>query len=106
MSRDEVLKLQEMVKQWVSREISSYKIFEGDHDFDAINKAETYAKENGFSFGSMQRGAPMAMYRGIYIVSKWRNLDRQDIAEIDGLILADSFRNGPIYVVILKEIKA
>lgn len=69
-------------------------------DFSAYHAAEAWLRERGFSYGSMQRGAPTAIYRGDCDVSKWRNLDEDDLSEIAGTIVGvgGRFREGPVTV--------
>lgn len=84
------------------REIEIEKVFDTAGAFKAVDEARDWLKANGFSFGSMQAGAPTAIYRGDCIISKWRNLSREEQRTCDGLMTGD-FRNGPVKVVIFKS---
>lgn len=57
-------------------------------DFSGYNAACAWARANGYSVGSMQRGAPTAMFKGDCLVSKWRNLRKEDLKAMDGKIVA------------------
>jgi hypothetical protein len=73
--------------------------FEGTENFEAISKAEAFLKKAGFSYGSMQRGAPIGFAYGDCLISKWRNLLSGDKDQLDGQISTDtSFRWGLVYV--------
>jgi hypothetical protein len=72
--------------------------FEGAEDFEAINKAEAFLKSLGFSYGSMQRGEPIGILYGDYLISKWRNMTPAERDSLHGQITAESFRSGPVHV--------
>jgi hypothetical protein len=66
-------------------------------DFQAFYAAERWCKENGYSVGSMQGPDPIGLLRGDFAISKWRNLSRQQRAELDGQMTGD-MRSGPITI--------
>ena len=73
--------------------------FEGKEDFEAYNKAGKFLKENGFSYGSMERDKPIGIMYGDYNIAKWRNLDSSDRDNLHGQMTAEtSFRFGPVFV--------
>ena len=69
-------------------------------DFSAYHDAVKWVEGLGFSVGSMQRGAPTAIFRGDCDVSKWRNLRDEDHEELAGTIIGvgGRFRGGPVTV--------
>lgn len=71
--------------------------FTGTKTFEALDAAQDYLRKNGYSFGSLQRQAPIAIKKGDYIIGKWRNLSVSDKAEMDGIIEGD-FRDGPVEI--------
>lgn len=74
------------------KKVKTLKIFENNgEDFSAFREAEKFARENGFSVGSMEREAPIGLAKGECYISKWRNMSRQDHKELDGTI---SFPDG------------
>ena len=84
------------------------KVFEhidGD-SFSAYYAAEKWCEKQGFSVGSMQRGAPTLIYYGDCDVAKYRNISPEErkaaIGRINGI--GGSFRDGPVTVTI-KDIK-
>ena len=80
------------------------KVFNKTGDFAAISEAQKWLKDEGYSFGSMQREAPIGIMKGDYSISKWRGLSRQDIAELDGVIEGIDKRNGPVTITIFDSV--
>jgi len=72
-------------------------VFNQAGDFSAMQAAEQWCRENDVSYGSTQMGNPRGLVRGECDISKWRNLSRQDIAELDGTMTGD-MRNGPVTI--------
>lgn len=70
-------------------------------DFEAMRAAETFLQSAGFSIGSWQRGAPCGVMFGDYGIAKWRNLSRQEQAQLHGILTGDG-RNGPLTVTIFE----
>ena len=73
------------------------KVFEGKEDWEATRKAEEWLKEEGYSFGTMQAGAPRAIKKGDYFINKWRNLSSEEKRDIDGTMEGNE-RYGPVTV--------
>lgn len=78
---------------------------EGD-DFSAYTAAEKWCREQGYSVGSMQRGAPTLVFYGDCDVAKFRNISAQErkaaIGKIEGI--GGRFRGGPVTVT-LKQLQ-
>lgn len=55
-------------------------------DFSGWYAAEKWLRENGYSFGSMQRDANIGIKKGDCLISKWRNLSVEDIEFLDGRV--------------------
>lgn len=72
-------------------------------DFAAYNAAEKWLTEHGYSVGSMQREAPVGFKKGNFSIAKWRNLDDEDKALLDGVIEGEDKRGGPITVTIYNK---
>jgi len=72
-------------------------VFEQQGDFAALNAAQDWCKENGISYGSNQRGAPVGLMRGDFLISKWRNLSKAEIDQLDGTMIGN-MRNGPVVI--------
>lgn len=73
--------------------------FTAEGDWKAKDLAEQFLRERGFAYGPTQGHDPRAIMFGDYLVSKWRNLTRADIAANHGVMLG-VLRTGPITVVI------
>lgn len=79
------------------------KVFSETGDFVAFSAATKWLDDNGYSYGSMQREAPIGVMKGKFLISKWRGLSRAEIKELDGVIEGDSKRDGPITVTIYES---
>lgn len=77
------------------------KTFEANGDFGAYYSACEWLKENGFSYGSMQRDDPMGIMKGDWCIAKWRNLSASDKKALDGEML---FSRGGKCTVSIKSI--
>lgn len=65
--------------------------------FAAVRAAEQWCDDNGYSVGDLQRGAPRGIMIGDHCIPKWRDLDADDIAALDGQMVGD-FRDGPVVI--------
>ena len=74
--------------------------------FSAYRDAEAWCKEQGYSIGDMQRGAPTLVYFGDCDVAKFRNVSagerKSAIGKISGV--AGRLRDGPV-IVEVKDVK-
>ena len=70
-------------------------------DFAAVNAAEKWLRENGYSVGVMQAHSPRGIIKGDVIIAKWRNLSSKDRAELDGEMIGG--RGGPVTIKIWRE---
>ena len=75
------------------------KVFNETGDFAAFYAASSWLRENGYSFGSMQRENPIGIMKGDWYISKWTNMSSDEIRQLDGRIIGD-MRNGPVTVTI------
>lgn len=78
---------------------------DGD-DFSAYNAAVKWVEGQGYSVGSMQRGAPTLIYYGDCDVAKFRNISAAERKAAAGQIVGTDgrFRGGPV-TVSLKNVK-
>ena len=76
--------------------------FDQTGDFAAVDAACNWLTEHGYSVGSMCGHMPMGILKGDWIIAKWRNLTPKERNQLDGKLISNDFRNGPI-VVQLKE---
>ena len=79
------------------------KTFNQTGTFQAINKAEKWARDNGYSYGIMCRDMPIAIKKGPWNIAKWKNLTGLERLDIDGHITSRDFRNGPVTVEIFER---
>jgi hypothetical protein len=66
-------------------------------DFQACYAAERWCAENGYSVGPGCVGSPRGLLRGDWLIAKWRNLTKQERAELDGQMTGD-MRSGPVTI--------
>jgi len=70
--------------------------FSGEQ-FRGLYSAQTFLKAHGFSYGSVQRDAPIGILFGDCIIAKWRNLSDADRSCLHGTITG-IMREGPVVV--------
>lgn len=70
-------------------------VFNKDGDFEAINAAEAYAREKGYSCGSIDGTNPVGVARGECYVGKWHTMLHEHHRNLSGVILSNDFRHGP-----------
>lgn len=76
--------------------------FDQTGDFKAVNAACNWLRENGYSYGSMCMNMPIGILKGDWCIAKWRNLNAKERKQLDGQLVSDDFREGPV-VIQLKE---
>lgn len=73
------------------------KTFANPGTFNAVNAAQSYLHDRGFSLGTMERGSPRGILFGDYPIGKLRNLSDDQLAAMHGIMTGD-MRNGPVTV--------
>ena len=71
------------------------------YPWNAYNRAEDWARANGYSVGAMESGSPTALFKGDFAVSKWKNLGPEERRSADGTIEAfgsNRFRDSDVIV--------
>jgi hypothetical protein len=89
--------------------MSYRKDFTETDDFKAVYAAEAWLRERGFSVGSMCRGSPRGILFGDITIAKWRNLSRQDVLDLHGVMKGNEhgeMRHGPVTVEIFDHAPA
>lgn len=74
-----------------------------DRPFDALYQAQSYLNDLGYSYGSLAvTSSPnVAVRKGEYdLPEKWHNLDKKEIASIDGVIRSLDYREGQVTVML------
>jgi hypothetical protein len=96
----------EQIEKTIYKSIKFVKVFEAKagEDFSAINEATDFLHKHGYSVGSMQRGAPIGVAKGDCDISKWRNFG-PDVRQLDGALVADSFREGGVKLYLAQELE-
>lgn len=82
---------------------TSFTFLSDGESFSAINTAEKFLKDAGFSVGSMERNSPIGIVKGLYIIAKWSNLTEDDKKMLNGVITSNDFRDGDVTIFFSKE---
>ena len=69
--------------------------FDQTGTFAAMHCAEQWCREHRVSYGPSERGSPIGLLVGDYVIAKWRNLTPKERAECHGQITGDG-REGPL----------
>lgn len=67
-------------------------------DFSAFYAATDWLKERGYSYGSMCMDMPIGILKGNWCIAKWRNLTITERKQLDGQLVSNDFREGPVVV--------
>lgn len=71
--------------------------FVSAEDFGALNMAQQWCRDNGISYGSTDTSGRVALMRGEFYISKWRNLTLCERRDCDG-VMRGNFRTGPVVI--------
>ncbi len=100
-------KTSEVVNRWLSevrmRPMVLY-VFDGDSDFKALQTAETFARNKGYSVGSLDENNPIGLSANTDHVGKWHNIFHDHRRQLSGFIVSHDFRSGPCAMVIFKKV--
>jgi hypothetical protein len=74
--------------------------FEACGTFCAINKAQSFLRELGYTIGSMERNNPIGFAddEKYGYVSKWNNMNPTEHKLLDGVIISNDFREGGVKI--------
>jgi hypothetical protein len=74
--------------------------FKGQRDFEALHLAEEWCRANGYSYGRLERGAPIGLLRGDFDISKWRGMTAAEREALHGTMSTSdlSYRHGPVVI--------
>lgn len=64
----------------------------------AMEAAEVWCMEHGFSIGPLSKGSPRALKRGLHCLPHWTQLDAHARAKLGGAIVSHSVEFGPVVV--------
>jgi len=71
--------------------------FKGNgEDFSATHEAEAWARARGFCVGFMCSTEPRGLARDCSYIAKWRNLTADDKTLLEGVLVSDDPRHGPV----------
>jgi hypothetical protein len=78
------------------------KTFSESGAFQALYAAEKWLAQNGYSFGPSCAMHPMPVLKGDFIIAKWKNLTKKEVAQLDGKV-EGNMREGPVRIVLKSE---
>lgn len=85
------------------RKIKHTELIDVPGEFQSMWAAQTWLKQNGYSYGSSCREMPIAVCKGEYnLPQKWKNFTKAEKKTVDGILIT-SFREGPATVIIFEE---
>lgn len=87
-------------KLWNKRPIMEKKTFSVSGTFESLYAAQAFLREKGYSAGSLARDLPVGLKKGDYLISKWYNLDKEHILDLDGVMVSNDFREGSVDVIL------
>lgn len=81
------------------------KVFENKGTFKALWAAEGWLKSNGYSYGSTcVPYKEVAIVRGEYnLPQKWKNMDKEQRRSVDGVMVSNDYREGPVIVQLFEQ---
>ncbi len=72
--------------------------------FESMYAANRWCINNGYSYGSTCFRSAVGLKKGDYLVAKWKNLTKQEIDGLDGIMFSDDFREGTVRIHIYGEV--
>jgi len=75
------------------------KTFTEPGTFQALYAAEKWLADNGYSYGPGSAMHPMPVLKGDFVIAKWKNLTKKEIAQLDGKV-DGNMREGPVHIVL------
>jgi hypothetical protein len=75
------------------------KTFSNTGTFQALYAAEKWLADNGYSYGPGSAMHPMPVLKGDFVIAKWKNLTKKEIAQLDGRV-DGNMREGPVHIVL------
>lgn len=95
------------IKTCLGRVVILEEYFDPSGTFQAFYKAEARLKELGYVTGTMCRDEPIGFVYGdkFDYVAKWYNLSFQERELLDGVMLAEDFREGGVKIIFFNPIK-
>lgn len=71
------------------------KTFSETGTFESLYAAQKWLTKNGYSFGASSAMKPIPVLKGDFVIAKWKNLTKSEIAGLDGK-LDGNMREGPL----------
>lgn len=72
--------------------------FESELPGGAMEAAEAWCVERGYSIGPISKGSPRALMHGLHCLPHWSAFAARDRVHLHGAIIARSIKFGPVVV--------
>lgn len=90
-------------EKYLGREVKNKITFSVLGTFQSLYAAQGWCHENNYEYGSLCRDKLVAMQLDRYdLPQKWQNMDAEDKAAADGVMVSNDFREGSITIYIFK----
>lgn len=93
----------ETVNAYLGKKIKEKHEFNVQGTFESYYAASSWAKANGYEAGSMDGYNPIALMKDYNYVAKWHNLNKEERATVDGVMISDYFREKPVTILIFEK---
>ena len=92
----------EIGQVYLGKKIIEKHYFNVEGTFESYYAASIWAKENGYTEGSMDSSNAIALMKGYDYVAKWHKLNKQERESIHGIMISDYFREKPVTILIFE----
>jgi len=93
----------ETAKQtYLGKEVKEKHEFNVQGTFESYYAASKWAKDNGYSMGSMDGLNPIALMKDYDYIAKWHNISRTEQQLVHGVMISDYFREKPVTILIFE----
>ena len=93
----------EIGEKYLGKIIKEKHYFNVEGTFESYYAASSWAKQNGYTAGSMDSFNPIALMKDYDYVAKWHNISRKEQQDVHGVMISDYFREKPVTILIFNE---
>ncbi len=83
------------IASYLGRKVIKQIDFDIKGTFNSYHAACSYLCDNGYSHGDTCAMQPVGLLKGKWYIRKWKNLSKEDIAALDGVMIGDT-REGKV----------
>lgn len=92
----------EIGEKYLGKVIAEKHYFDAEGDFESYYAANSWARENGYTTGSMDGFNPIALMKDYDYVAKWHNISNKERQMVHGVMISDYFREKPVTILIFE----